>query len=173
MIELNGMAWHVTRNLFFALSRLRYPDNDRTVWIDALSINQANIPERNVQVMRMCTIYSRASCALICLSPEDRMKDDMDESLTLLFNFAQDCVPKIQGETIDNKRICEKFSGIDLDVRLKIGLALFFVLFLPYWMRVWVSCTVRSTLEHEKARITLERLTYTQSYSTYLRVVSA
>ncbi|PMD61957.1 uncharacterized protein K444DRAFT_485653, partial [Hyaloscypha bicolor E] len=72
MIELNGMAWHVTRNLFFALSRLRSPDKDRTVWIDALSINQVNIPEINVQVMRLCTIYSRASCALICLSLEDR-----------------------------------------------------------------------------------------------------
>lgn len=164
MIELNGMAWHVTRNLFFALSRLRSPDKDRTVWIDALSINQVNIPEINVQVMRLCTIYSRASCALICLSLEDRMKDDIDESLSLLFNFAQDCVPKIQGEAIDNKRICEKFSGIDLDARLKIGLGLFFVFLLPYWMRVWVL----QEIMYSRNAVLLYQ-SYCVSYSGFIR----
>jgi hypothetical protein len=129
-------------NLFYALSHLRYPDKDRVVWVDALSINQTNIPERNNQVMRMSTIYSKASYTLICLGSPSSIKHRDAESVSRLFEFAQDCVPKLQGEAIDNERIREKLLGIDLDTRLKIGLGLFFVLLLPYWLRVWVSCTV-------------------------------
>ena len=140
MIQLNGTAWHVTKNLFFALSYLRHPASDRIVWIDALAINQANIPERNMQVMRIRTIYSRASCTLICVASAEwiQKEEDRNECVNLLFNFAQDCVAQIQGDATDNKWFCEKFAGIDTDVRIKIGLALTYVLLLPYWSRVWV-----------------------------------
>lgn len=68
-ILLNGAEFHVTHNLFDALQFLRRePDPDqRPVWIDAISINQADIPERNRQLQMMPHIYSRADAVLIWL----------------------------------------------------------------------------------------------------------
>ncbi|KAF2195059.1 hypothetical protein K469DRAFT_517853, partial [Zopfia rhizophila CBS 207.26] len=68
-ILLNGTAWYVTKNLAVALSYIRHSDRDRVVWIDALAINQADVPERNAQVIRIPTIYSRASSTLVWLGP--------------------------------------------------------------------------------------------------------
>ena len=93
-----------------------------------------------MQVMRMRTVYSRASCTLICIASAEWIQEEEvgNECVNLLFNFAQDCVAQIQGDTADNKRLCEKFADTDMDVRIKIGLALMYVLLLPYWSRVWV-----------------------------------
>lgn len=51
----------VTSNLSIALRHLRL-DRARTlpIWIDAISINQASIPERNIQVLHMTDIYRLA-----------------------------------------------------------------------------------------------------------------
>jgi hypothetical protein len=44
-ILLNGEVYRVTQNLHLVLSRLRRPDGDRLLWIDALAINQLDIVE--------------------------------------------------------------------------------------------------------------------------------
>ena len=43
----------ITRSLDFALRRLRHDDLTRTLWVDAICIDQSNIPERNAQVRMM------------------------------------------------------------------------------------------------------------------------
>jgi hypothetical protein len=50
----------VTANLHSALQRFRYRDRPRTLWADAICINQADIPERNLQVRQMQRIYQQA-----------------------------------------------------------------------------------------------------------------
>lgn len=57
-------------NLACALKHLRYPDYSRTLWVDAICINQNDIDERNAQVKRMGFIYSLASRVVIWLGPE-------------------------------------------------------------------------------------------------------
>ncbi|TVY12667.1 Heterokaryon incompatibility protein 6, OR allele [Lachnellula arida] len=47
----------VTDNLHAALRRLRFPDQVRVLWIDALCIDQSNLKERSAQVQRMGDIY--------------------------------------------------------------------------------------------------------------------
>lgn len=50
-------AWlKIRKNLAAALRHLRYPDRPRTLWIDAIYINQADIEERGRQVKRMSQI---------------------------------------------------------------------------------------------------------------------
>ncbi|EPE25147.1 hypothetical protein GLAREA_11728 [Glarea lozoyensis ATCC 20868] len=66
-IFLNGINHEVTTNLFTALRRFRLPDRIRYLWVDALSINQADKDERNEQVAYMRTIYQKTSRALIWL----------------------------------------------------------------------------------------------------------
>jgi len=58
-ISLSGRPFPVTDNLFAALKQLRYPRSVRTIWIDALCINQENESERNSQVRLMEDIYTK------------------------------------------------------------------------------------------------------------------
>ena len=50
VIRIGKEAQTVTENLSLALKALRYPDKKRTLWVDALCINQDDILERNQQV---------------------------------------------------------------------------------------------------------------------------
>lgn len=59
-IQLDGQMFHVTENLETALRHLRLISTPRTFWIDAISINQKNITERNQQVELMGAIYESA-----------------------------------------------------------------------------------------------------------------
>ncbi|KAF1832087.1 hypothetical protein BDW02DRAFT_458153, partial [Decorospora gaudefroyi] len=65
-IRVDGHTTVVRRNLFDALVSLR-DRQDCGIWIDALSINQANTLERNHQVHLMGMIYSIACEVLIWL----------------------------------------------------------------------------------------------------------
>ncbi|KAJ4153022.1 hypothetical protein LMH87_009533 [Akanthomyces muscarius] len=60
----------IRQNLASALRHLRYPDKPRTIWADALCINQLDVNERNQQVSRMVDIYPRAQRVLAWLGPD-------------------------------------------------------------------------------------------------------
>jgi len=60
----------VKPNLAAAMRQLRLPNSIRTMWIDAICINQSNDMERNQQVALMGKIYSSAAIVLIWLGPE-------------------------------------------------------------------------------------------------------
>lgn len=68
----NGQGILVTENLQAALFRLRLPNGRRTLWIDAISINQEDVAERNSQVSLMREIYQTASHAIVWLGEEDK-----------------------------------------------------------------------------------------------------
>jgi hypothetical protein len=61
-LQIEGASLKVTTNLELALRYLRLPKKPRTIWIDAICIDQSNIKERNQQVGLMKGIYS--SCAV-------------------------------------------------------------------------------------------------------------
>lgn len=69
-ISLNGTDFKVTPNLESALQKLRLDIEDRIIWIDAICIDQANIPEKNQQVQQMRHIYQSASRVVVWLGPE-------------------------------------------------------------------------------------------------------
>ncbi|KAK0654182.1 heterokaryon incompatibility protein-domain-containing protein [Cercophora samala] len=60
----------VTQNLATALRHLRRPLHTRTLWIDAICINQQDEAERNKQVHRMTDIYRLANRLVVWLGPE-------------------------------------------------------------------------------------------------------
>ncbi|RYP69863.1 hypothetical protein DL769_005156 [Monosporascus sp. CRB-8-3] len=64
-ITLDGIRFPVTTNLHLALRYLRREDTRRTLWVDAICINQTDIAERNEQVMRMRDIYKYATKVVI------------------------------------------------------------------------------------------------------------
>ena len=59
-LEDGGMLV-ITENLDAALRRLRYPDRERTLWIDAVCINQSDLVEKGPQVENMANIYKDAA----------------------------------------------------------------------------------------------------------------
>ncbi|KAL1646829.1 hypothetical protein SLS58_002964 [Diplodia intermedia] len=61
----------VTSNCFDAMRRLRKPDRPRTLWIDAVCINQANDLERGHQVKNMPQIYREADQVIVYLGEAD------------------------------------------------------------------------------------------------------
>ena len=75
-INIDNAVLAITENLFDGLRRLRDAhDHDLLLWIDAVCINQTDIPERNTQVSMMADIYSRASALAIWLGEGDEKED--------------------------------------------------------------------------------------------------
>ena len=66
-IICNGRQLLVTLNLESALYYLRLHTEPRTLWVDAICINQGDTQERNGQVRIMRSIYQRAERTVIWL----------------------------------------------------------------------------------------------------------
>lgn len=81
--DKNGPSLPITANLESALRHIRRPDKPRTLWIDALCINQMDFKERGAQVQLMGNIYTAADNVLIWLGPENN-DTDFKHGLTLL-----------------------------------------------------------------------------------------
>lgn len=62
---------NVTQNLHDALLKLRDEENTRTLWIDAICINQDDLAERSQQVTIMKQIYQQARKTVVWLGPEN------------------------------------------------------------------------------------------------------
>lgn len=60
----------IGQNLACAIRHLRYSDRPRTLWVDAICINQDDIQERGNQVACMGHIYSLASRVIAWLGPQ-------------------------------------------------------------------------------------------------------
>jgi len=67
-IQVSGQQFRVTSNLYAALKRLRYQyDKIRTLWVDAICINQNDLIERGWQVQMMDYVYAKASRVIVWL----------------------------------------------------------------------------------------------------------
>lgn len=85
-IICDGRRIEVTSNLFDALSTLRdcIPTELQQIWIDAICIDQKNIPERDSQVAQMTTIFSSAASVIAWLGPDDRYTSQIHETVRVL-----------------------------------------------------------------------------------------
>jgi len=87
-ISVEREHFTVTPNLETALRHLRYPDRPRTMWIDAICINQdIQSPEKSEQVALMGDIYATASNTVVFIG------DNKENS-----NFALDTITEINNE---------------------------------------------------------------------------
>ncbi|KAF4950097.1 hypothetical protein FGADI_8436 [Fusarium gaditjirri] len=69
-IKCNNRGFQVTENLFSALQHLRNEHAERTLWIDAICINQKDLKERQSQVLLMKDIYTKSDRVVIWLGPD-------------------------------------------------------------------------------------------------------
>jgi hypothetical protein len=85
-IQHNGHRYTIPirKNLSAALMSLRYPDNTRTLWVDALCIDHENELEKAIQISNMYRIYGGASCVRVWLGSSC-------DSSTRAFRFIEQC----------------------------------------------------------------------------------
>ena len=122
-VILNGQPFQVTKNLDEALKQLRSPTVDHTLWVDALCINQENIPERNAQVQQMRMIYANADRVVLWLGPEAQ---DSDLVMTML---------RVAQEYNFDRRFMTTLVQSELFLFFPLMELLFGR---AYWFRVWV-----------------------------------
>lgn len=68
--EASLATLQIRQNLAAALRYLRSPHTPRTLWIDAVCINQTDLEERGSQVSRMGSIFKNASRVVVWLGIE-------------------------------------------------------------------------------------------------------
>jgi hypothetical protein len=85
----------VTDNLASALRYLRRPSSTRTLWVDALCINQADGHERSRHVARMGSVYQLATRVVAWLGPES---DDSTLALDTLEHLGKQIEMKSSGQ---------------------------------------------------------------------------
>ncbi|KAK8062394.1 HET-domain-containing protein [Apiospora hydei] len=116
----NGMTLKVTENVDQALRRLRSNEGQqRTLWIDALCINQQDEAEKTAQVSEMGLIYSRAKQVNVWLGHATAAMERVLE-LTRLMGEGQSA-PDI----VNAQHIPELVDGLE-----QLSSA-------PYWTRLW------------------------------------
>jgi len=77
-IFLHEHRFDVTVNLHAALSRLRNHSMERTLWVDAICINQTKNEEKEDQIQFMAEIYGQANRVLVWVGDA---ADDSDLAL--------------------------------------------------------------------------------------------
>lgn len=121
-IIVNGKRFTVRQNLFDFLKLARKLRTEDWLWIDALCIDQDNIPERNHQVQQMAAIYQQARHVLVYPGPIARIA-----------HFAARLVdmssPQLDGDIASLGyhiawRLCQRNC--------------MHLLQMPYWTRTWI-----------------------------------
>jgi hypothetical protein len=87
-IETVRKSVTVTRNLRDALQQFRDPVQPRTIWADALCINQQDFDERAQQVRLMGEIYAKAHRILLWLGLEN---EETSDAISFLVDVAKSC----------------------------------------------------------------------------------
>lgn len=76
-IRLDGENFLVTSNMEAVLRRLRHRENARSLWLDAICIDQINIEERSLQVTLLRDIFLDSQAVLVMLGEvQGKLIDD-------------------------------------------------------------------------------------------------
>jgi hypothetical protein len=134
----DGRHVTVTANLYAALSAIRFKDESRPLWADALCINQSDVDERNAQVAIMRSIYDKAQRVLVWLGEETDTSDrGLDFMERLVKACPQDIVLELQKTVLHHDPI-ELLKRVNVSLNEKDVRAFLSILQRPWFRRVWV-----------------------------------
>ncbi|KAI0552483.1 heterokaryon incompatibility protein-domain-containing protein [Xylaria curta] len=157
-IWIDGCTFFVTKNLYEILLFLRYPDRSRTIWVDAVCINQPDLDEKALQVRHMDEIYHKANKTTIWLSGQTLLDsshpvDPKNVLSPLPTNFGGHILRQY-----DLVGILKKVREAAPDTRSKEGITLSIILFhcvnaimsCDWWERVWTIQEAVLPQEHPR-----------------------
>lgn len=131
MIYLDESPFNATVNLAVALQHLRKADQPRVIWIDALSINQKNITERNSQVNIMGNIYRNAVEVIAWLGLAG---DDDYPAFDLFLTISGESQRTINGK---HWGPADHPHSTSLSLKTKDLKAIRSLVARPWWRRMW------------------------------------
>lgn len=141
-ITVNSSPLAVTTDLALALRHLRDPAKPRTMWIDALCLNQVDEAEKAAQIPLMHLIYRRAFRVVVWLGPSGP-----DSSL------AFDYIRNLHSLLVDPARCAEVHYTVHHEqwpivlyplppysqLEERGQLAFYRLLARPWWQRAWIA----------------------------------
>lgn len=130
-LVVNEQLLEVTENCISALKELRRDFMARSktcfIWIDAICINQMDIPERNQQLLAMTRIYRSSRKLIVWLGLES---DESHEAISVMEALPADCGQR------DLERYCESCEFNPECLQRWRSIATFFSR--PWFSRVWI-----------------------------------
>ncbi|KAL9607488.1 MAG: hypothetical protein Q9167_007602 [Letrouitia subvulpina] len=136
---LRTPSWvRIRANLATALRHLRYPDRQRMLWVDAISINQADNNERGQRVKRMSRIYPLSKNVIIWIGHE---YEDSTHALETLRYFSEQVEYIISHRWADAPNAQERDwwrDGHTLPYDERTWNSISSLLNRPWFERVWV-----------------------------------
>ncbi|EWG48942.1 hypothetical protein FVEG_16364 [Fusarium verticillioides 7600] len=140
-IIVNEATLQITQNLRDALSYLRHDSKPRSIWIDAICINQSDVDERSSQVRLMGRIYSSASCVISWLGLEEDPIDYVEllkkarSLIELVKSCSTDELFALLLDSPSKEDLEEVFENGFYSPQLVIGERKYRPL---YWQRAWI-----------------------------------
>ncbi|KIW08032.1 uncharacterized protein PV09_00976 [Verruconis gallopava] len=131
-IRVNDIEVPVTGWLALALESLRLPTEKRTVWADAICINQADLVEKSLEIPKMGDIY-RFAKRVVIFHGAPSTTTPAGSLITALFKFLTR-FDQEDGTEMPNRAEEDPFVGFD-----KAYVCKGFIDFCcrPWWRRVW------------------------------------
>ena len=142
-IFLNGIKFHITRNLEAALLRIRSTEYAQELWIDALCINQFDQAERNEQVRRMHQVYAQVSSVLAWLGNANPLLEHATYFISMAeetFNSLAQDREEIEETSVSSLRglLAKTLDELnDMEVKT-IACSLSELYRNEYWDRLWI-----------------------------------
>jgi hypothetical protein len=138
-INLHGSEVRVPATSEAALRRMRRSDRSRTLWIDAICINEADVAERGHQVGIMYEIYTHTRHNCIYLGPDDgsmpKVIKSMESMLREISVETRDYVDFNEMTLDTSGRPKSSDAPFSIDIN-RSGLLQFFEN--PWFSRLWV-----------------------------------
>ena len=139
-ISVNDQRFSVTSNLWAALRYLRHTSETRSLWVDAICINQEDVKEKNFMVSQMHVIYHNSKRVIAWLG-DPSLKSER------AFRFLAEYMgegPSLGDDQEGWQAVVENSKPMH-NVDLSTWDALLDVFGRPWWDRAWVVQEVTSS----------------------------
>lgn len=148
-IQVDGCSFKVSKNLRDFLHVFRTNNTCPMLWIDAVCINQTDLPERNAQIRLMKRIYEGADQIVIWVGPEIAATKLAMVQMEILWRdvwyprlvehngSTQSAVSAITADEVA-KVLGDKKEDGTFELSGEVWSAVLDILKRPWWSRIWV-----------------------------------
>lgn len=125
----------IGRNLAQALRHLRFEHKPRSLWVDAICINQEDKAERSRQVQRASLVYEEARRVLVWLGPSAQ---DSDLAISALNEMGKDIIVLENGQILRASENSVQGEAVAGSYERPVWAAIDLLLRRSWFSRIWI-----------------------------------